>query len=254
MQRMMMQIVASEKLSEQDGRFWPGSSTLDKYTGYWSELRSFSQDVQQEYSGSGSAGIKAATGRVGLNDLTVEKNVDVMSPFLMEYACSGEAIEAVIIDVWEDTPGKPPVRMSLIVGGGVNVSSYKVSGERYFAPALDNVYNLDVPSLQDGGRLSGVTRLQKPNYTVTSKEVFTIWFTTLYMRVSRPDVNGAVVEKSWDGGRNCPDAASLGRISELTFSPPASSDPDAPDPRYASGSSCRFYKGQADGSVPEHWS
>lgn len=248
MQRMMMQIVAKSKLSSEDGRFWPGGSTLDGYTGYWSELRGFSQDVVQEYSGSGSAGITAATGRVGLNDLSVEKNVDVMSPFLMEYACSGEAIEAVIIEVWEDTPGKPPVRMSLVVGGGVNVSGYKVSGERYFAPALDNVYNLDVPSLQDGGRLSGVTQLQRPNYTVTSKEVFTIWFTTLYMTVARPE-NQATIVRSWDGGRNCPDAASLGDIHDHTFSPAANSVP-----RYAAGSKCRFYAGQAGDELPADWS
>lgn len=248
MQRMMMQIVAKAKLSEQDGRFWPGSSTLDNYTGYWSELRSFSQDVAQDYPGSGSAGIKAATGRVGLNDLTVEKNVDVMSPFLMEYACSGEAIEAVIIEIWEDTVGRPPLRMSLVVGGGVNVSSYKVSGERYFAPALDNVYNLDVPSLQDGGRLSGVTQLQKPNYTVTSKEVFQIWFTTLYMTVTRPDQANATIVKSWDGGRNCPDAAGLGTVATRRF---GRTDPTTA--RYAQNATCRFYMGQAGDEGPDDW-
>ncbi len=208
MQRMLMQVIAKDKTTH-----WEGSSCLAGYEKCWSELRGFSQESMQDFSGSGSAGITAATGRISMNDVEVEKSVDSMSPKIMENCCTGEGVDTVVIEVWSDDE----VRMTMVLDGGVNFSNYKISGERYFAPALDTVYNLDLPSMTHGGQLSGVGRQQKPNYTVTTKETFKLWFTRVRLQVikprpcptptSKPAATYSV--KGWDAGQNCPSDSAL---------------------------------------------
>ena len=161
MQRMLMQVIVG-------GTPWPGSCTLDGYGSGWSELRGFSQEAVQEFSGSGSAGVTAASGRINLNDVAIEKSVDEISPLIFEHCCTGKGIDTVVIEIRTERQ----VKMTMVLDGGAgstNFSNYKIIGDRYFPPILENAYNLNVPSLNSGGSVTGSTQQQKPGYTVTKK-------------------------------------------------------------------------------------
>lgn len=204
MQRMLMQVIGKDKTH------WEGSCSLVGYEGNWSELRSFSQEIVQGFSGSGSAGITPATGRIGMPDVAVEKTVDKMSPKIFENCCSGAGVDTVVIEVWDDDDQ----RMTLVLDGGVTFSGYKIAGGRYFAPPMDNVYNLDLPAMDAGGRVTGITRQVKAAYTVSTTESFTLVFTRVRLQVG-------TILVGWDGGKNCPNEGPL----DVAGGPPIPTSP-----------------------------
>lgn len=200
MERMLIQVIVG-------GTPWPGSCTLDGYNSGWSEIRGFSQEAVQDFSGSGSAGITAASGRINLNDVAIEKPVDEMSPLIFEHCSSGQGVDTVVIEIRTETN----VKMTMVLDGGdgsTNFSKYKIIGDRYFPPVLQNEYSLNIPSVNTGGNLTGSTQKRKPAYTVTAKETFQLWFTRIRLQCG-------TTTRGWDGGKNCPDNTPI----ELTGGP-----------------------------------
>lgn len=207
-QKMVIQVI--EKVDDKD-TVWPGSSSSTDHLNVWSELRGFSQGNDQDFSGSGSAGIKAATGRVSMNDFLIEKSVDVMSERIFHWCCTGASVDAVVIEVWEDlgvTTDDP--RLVIVLDGGINFSHYKIDGSRYFGYATTDHTGVNLPALVSsgtttaGGALSGSSSLKKDDgMTVTTKEFFKLWFTRMRIKV------GAGTGMGWHAGENRPDVKAV---------------------------------------------
>ncbi|GAB5442180.1 MAG: hypothetical protein Fues2KO_25290 [Fuerstiella sp.] len=205
---MLIQIIEKETTTATqdvlDAGLWPGSSATTSHSGRWSELRAFSQANDQDFSGSGSAGIAAATGRVSMNDFLIEKSVDIMSERIFQWCCTGGGVHAAVIEVWDDvnaTSGDP--RLVIVLDGGVNFSHYKIDGSRYFGYSTTDYTSLTVPALNSGGTLSGTSSLAKDDgMTVTTKEFFKLWFTRMRIRIN--SATGAT-GRGWHAGENRPD-------------------------------------------------
>lgn len=166
---------------------------------YYAPVREIKSHVDREYGGINSSGGPQVSGRCDHSDFFVEKNCDKSSAVLFEHCCSGEQLAWVHLAILQDgrtlsavydppnstdpnhqeyPEWNEPDRMLLHVRlKDVNITSYELSGVRYFGTETDG--NVRRPKFLGVGHV----------------ERFTLLYTTISV-----DFGG--VQRGWDTGTN----------------------------------------------------
>lgn len=75
-----------------------GESTDDKHPD-WVEISSYSFGASQDRSGSASSAGNLSSARVNVQDFIFNHNLDLASPKLFEYCCTGQVIPKVTVNL-----------------------------------------------------------------------------------------------------------------------------------------------------------
>lgn len=75
-----------------------GESTDDKHKD-WIEIHNYGFGASQPQSSTASSAGSLSSSRVNIQDFTFTKNLDITSPKLFEYCCTGQHIPTVIVNL-----------------------------------------------------------------------------------------------------------------------------------------------------------
>jgi type VI secretion system secreted protein Hcp len=103
----------------------PGESTDDKHKD-WIEVLSYHHNMHQNPSGRVSSEGGATSGRVNMGDLMIVKRLDIASPKLAEYCCTGQHIPSVKLEICR--AGGDKLKYMEYKLGQVIISSYSPGG------------------------------------------------------------------------------------------------------------------------------